>query len=383
MRLQLIITMLFISFAIFGQNPQNVEADFLYNYYEQDGNHSAVTGGIGTEELNDNSAKLLLFVPKDSSRAMNYTFGYNQYTSASTDKIDAVVSSASKKDGRAYIAVGSIRNNFEKNQSISYGLSASVESDYFSRGATFGISKSFNKDLTTLDFNSSIYFDKWVVILPSELRLSTVNQNLTTDKRNTFNLSASISQLATPRLNFQIKAEMELQKGLLSTPFHRVYFENRFLPMVEHLPNSRIRLPIGLFVNYYVLQKVIAKSYYRYYTDTYGVISQTFNGELAIKITKSITASPSYRFYTQLGSSYFAEYKKHQFSDEFYTSDYDLSTFQSVRIGGSLKLKPFLNLRKANKRTFYLEKIELGFYNYVRSDGLTANYGSIGLSFNY
>ena len=32
---------------------ESVEVDFLLSYYNQDGTHSAVSGGIGSEKLND------------------------------------------------------------------------------------------------------------------------------------------------------------------------------------------------------------------------------------------------------------------------------------------------------------------------------------------
>jgi len=85
-----------------AQNRINkTEIEVLYSHYVQDGNHSAVTGGIGTE-------KLTVYSP---SVYLKSTLGKNVYTlkggadiisSASTDNIDYIVSSASKLDARTY-----------------------------------------------------------------------------------------------------------------------------------------------------------------------------------------------------------------------------------------------------------------------------------------
>src|SRR4051812_39966737 len=64
------------------------EVDILTSYYSQNGNHSAVTGGIGTERLVDNSNLIeLKFVKggkKGNSKLLNFQLGIDAYTSASS-----------------------------------------------------------------------------------------------------------------------------------------------------------------------------------------------------------------------------------------------------------------------------------------------------------
>src|SRR6478735_138211 len=83
------------------------EINFVSGYYHQDGNNSAVTGGIGTEKLTDFANTLDLKISRYSSDYCKHELflelGIDHYTSASSDKIDPrTVSSASMSDTRVY-----------------------------------------------------------------------------------------------------------------------------------------------------------------------------------------------------------------------------------------------------------------------------------------
>src|SRR5881398_3858537 len=64
------------------------EVNFVSGYYHQDGNNSAVTGGIGTEKLTDfaNTIDLKMTKYKTPSLAHHWNFeiGVDHYTSASS-----------------------------------------------------------------------------------------------------------------------------------------------------------------------------------------------------------------------------------------------------------------------------------------------------------
>ena len=103
-------------------NEDQVDADFLLGYYQQDGNNGAVTGGIGTEKLEDVASMLVVNIPLDSVKALNITVGADYYSSASTDNIDNNVSSASSSDLRAYANLGYTRKNLRRGETIGFGI---------------------------------------------------------------------------------------------------------------------------------------------------------------------------------------------------------------------------------------------------------------------
>src|SRR5689334_20781039 len=83
------------------------EVNFVSSYYKQDGNNSAVTGGIGSEHLTDFATtldvRLSKYDTRGRKRSITAEVGIDVYTSASSDKIDPnTVSSASSGDKRIY-----------------------------------------------------------------------------------------------------------------------------------------------------------------------------------------------------------------------------------------------------------------------------------------
>jgi hypothetical protein len=69
-------------------------------------------------------------------------------------------------------------------------------------------------------------------------------------------------------------------------------------------------------------------------------------------------------------------YKEHQGVEEFYTSDYDLSKFTSLKPGIGLRYAPY----SGNNRTTF-NAIELRYAFYKRSDGMEAH--MVTLFINY
>src|SRR6188508_3258645 len=83
------------------------EANLVSSYYRQDGNNSAVTGGIGTEKLTDLSntidVKLTRWDKKERKHSFDFEFGFDHYSSASSDNVDPnTISGASHADSRFF-----------------------------------------------------------------------------------------------------------------------------------------------------------------------------------------------------------------------------------------------------------------------------------------
>ena len=78
---------------------QKAEIDFLFSYYQQEGNHSAVTGGQGTEELHDYAGIVIVNVPIKNNKSLRVENGISYFTSASHDNINPkTITSASYAD---------------------------------------------------------------------------------------------------------------------------------------------------------------------------------------------------------------------------------------------------------------------------------------------
>ncbi len=97
--------------------------------------------------------------------------------------------------------------------------------------------------------------------------------------------------------------------------------------------------------------------------------AHTAEVETPVKITPFLSVSPFYRFYTQSGIRYFDRYRGHAIDEEFYTSDYDLSTLNSQMAGLGVRFAPpggVFNVSRFNA-------LELRYGHYKRSTGLKSD----------
>ena len=364
------------------------EVNFITSYYHQDGNNSAVTGGIGSEKLDDfgNSIDLQLsrFDKKNNKHTFGVELGIDVYSSASSDKIDpTTISSASSKDVRISPSLNYLKENAKNNTALGGGVSFSQEFDYTSIGANVLFAKATKDKNREFSAKASVFLDTWSVILPVELR------NIETDfkykqgdnaPRNSYNLALGLSQVVNQRLQVSILTDIGYQTGLLGTAYQRVYFgDNANNAYSEKLPDNRFKLPVGLRANYFLGDKFILRSFYRFYTDSWNLTAHTAELEIPYKITPFVSVAPFYRFYSQSGVDYFKPYKEHLLSDnsEFYTSDYDLSKFTSHLFGLNFRMVSANGLMGVKK----LNVVELRYSYYNRSTDLTSHLITLALKF--
>jgi hypothetical protein len=361
------------------------EVNFVSGYYHQDGNNSAVTGGIGTEKLTDfaNTIELKLskYDNKYRKHSLSFEVGVDHYTSASSDKIDPhTISSASMSDTRFYPSGSWSVQNEKKGTTIGVNLSFSNEFDYTSVGLGASFTKTSKNHNTEFTGKLQSYLDRWKVIYPIELRTGNNSGREDDDypsaPRNSYSASLSVSQIVNRKVQILFLAEPTYQTGLLATKYQRVYFNDGSLQS-ENLPGNRYKIPIGVRANYFIGDRFIIRSFYRYYADNWGVRAHTFDLETPVKITPFVSVSPFYRFYRQTAAEYFAPYGQHIVSEKYFTSDYDLSKFSSHFFGAGIRLAPPNGLFGLP----HWNSIELRYGHYSRSNGLQSDILSLHLKF--
>jgi hypothetical protein len=358
------------------------EANFVSSYYHQDGNNSAVTGGIGTEKLTDFANSLEIKMKKYDGKSRKHTYdfelGIDHYSSASSDRIDpSTISSASSADTRIYPSINWSMEDEAKGKTIGAGISSSFEYDYTSFGGNINYSKKTANKRGELAAKLQAYFDQVSLIYPIELR------NTPTGKgdggsagRNSFSAALSYSQIINQQLQLMVVFEPVYQQGYLGLPFHRIFFYNN-AEGVENLPGKRLKLPIGVRGSYFIGDKMIVRGFYRYYTDDWGLTAHTANIEVPVKITPFFSVSPFYRFYTQSAVDYFAPYRTHNPAEAFYTSNYDLSKFTSNFYGAGIRIAPPAGVFKIQK----VSALELRYGHYSKNIGMQSDVISLHLTF--
>lgn len=428
---------------------ESAEVDFMASYYNQDGTHSAVSGGIGSEKLTDVASNIVVSMPLNDDDVLTVDLGLSAYTSASSSNINPFESTktgannptpwqassgASGNDQLVSAVANYTHNSDDRNFIWNADLSFSNEYDYTSVGFGGGVSKLFNNKDTEISVKANAYIDQWRPIYPKELDqyaiygsnfqnqgemngvtildqngqpssgyLPSKFQTLTSVNRNSYSVSFAFSQIVTKKFQFSVFFDLLQQQGLLSTPYHRTYFADNqhyyigqpqyineytshnnggvyeLADDIERLPDTRFKIPIGARFNYYINERFIVRTYYRYYTDDWNLTANTFNIEIPIKITERFTAYPMYRYYSQTQSKYFAPYQTHLSTEQYYTSDYDLSTFNADQYGFGVSYTDLFTSTKVF--SFGLKNIDFRYNHYIRSDGLTANIATIGFKF--
>jgi len=403
MRLQLTIVFFFSLSALFAQQGTDslstgkrkldrTEVDFLFSYYHQEGNNSAVTGGIGTEKLSDDASIVVVNVPVRSNHNVEVDFGTSYYTSASSDNINPYTVSSASSDNLVFkLDVTSSFTDTVNNSASGFKVGITHQNNFGGIRAGGFYSKQSRDKNRELKVQGSINVDKWALyysiskLYPVELK----NQGdlVDTDKRYSYNFSLAYKQILTKRLQMQLAGEMIFQTGLLSTPFHRVYFVEQDQPKLEKLPAHRLRFPLTLRMNYFMFDRLIIRSLYRFYDDDFGLQAHTINVELPFKVTNFFSVYPFYNYHTQTAARYFHGYKEHTFNETYYTSDYDLSSLNSYEIGAGIYYAPVYNIitikRHQKRHSIALRKWELRYAYYRRSTGLYANIVSTHLGFTF
>ena len=437
---------------------ESVEVDLLMSYYEQEGTHAAVTGGLGNEYLTDYNPTVVVRIPMNEDAVLTADVGLSAYTSASSSNGNPfnrtgasgegqagayprgsssgnppkgspwiTSSGASGKDVLTTLNVAYQKASDDRNRYWGVNLGGSTEYDYESFNFGTSFARLWNQKNTELSGKAQFFFDRWKPIIPTELHEYELFQNtflynqdsyfrgvsIMDDQgnsvaayrpdnftsyafvhRNSYSFSLGLSQILTSKVQAAAFMDVVVQEGLLSNPLQRVYFQDRddyyvgnfrtlgnyaspsnddlfhLADDVERLPNRRVKVPLGMRLNYYLNEYAVVRSYYRYYTDDWGIDSNTLQFELPIRLNLSWKLTPIYRFYNQTAANYFAPYNAHQSTQDFYTSDYDLSGFKSHQWGLSLGYRSVLSGLKI--ADFGLKSAQLRAQQYNRSDGLSA-----------
>jgi hypothetical protein len=347
-------------------------------------------------------------------------------------------SGASSEDVWTSVNLGYSHSSDDRNNIFGANFSYANEYDYSSLGFGGNFTRLFNKQNTELGLKVNVYIDSWRPAYPTEIisyikeggdlsegffnevdildnngieveddnpvNWSPVNTTLVEDNgRNTYSFSVIFSQMLSPDAQISLFSDIVIQSGWLSNPMQRVYFKDRdnyfigeesSIPYytssentdvfqladdIERLPDNRLKTPVGIRFNYFVNEYLVLRNYYRYYFDDWGVNSHTAEIELPIKVSDKFTLYPSYRYYTQTASDYFAPYEEHLSTEEFYTSDYDLSEFSASQYGFGIKYTDVFTEFHIWK--FKLKTVSLDYSYYDRDTGLKSHIITFGTKF--
>src|SRR5207237_1108848 len=126
----------------------------------------------------------------------------------------------------------------------------------------------------------------------------------------TQHVSATWTQLVSPRLVTQVVYELGYASGYQASPY-------RFVPVrmdvnsapqfwvPETDPNTRLRHALVLGANRAVGEASSLQGDYRFYVDDWGITAHTFGARYFVHLTKNLELRLRERFYVQTGASFY------------------------------------------------------------------------------
>ena len=370
------------------------EINLVSGYYAQNGDHSSVEGGIGSELVHELSTtidlKFVGYSNPDYIHTLTFGMGYAHHTSASQAWIST--SGASKTRGDRFFpsfewSMQDVKHKTE------FSLGSNYSGEYNYQSLTFD--GSFSKKTNTngeFSVKLTTSLDQVLLILPSEFRTTstsvvissastgsitsyeTEREHFGSSPRNTYTAAFAFNQVINARMQGALLFDVTQQTGFLGLPFHRVYFTNG-TDKIENLPKNRTRIPVAARLNYFLGDNLIIRTYYRYYADSWGIKSNTAMIETPIKLSPFFSISPFYRYYQQTAARYFAPYMQHATTDTYFTSNYSYSAFSANFFGADVKWMPLTPIGG------FIKSIELRYGHYKQTTGLVANVVTLHLKF--
>jgi len=218
-------------------------------------------------------------------------------------------------------------------------FSFSNESDYRSWGFALNYSYEFNNKNTTLNLGWSHSYDR---VLANEFTFITQST-----VKNTDNFLIGGSQLLSPGTVVSANLTIGYAHGYLNDPYLGVVFnesdldpDNRVVLNPENRPSERTSQALLMSITQSVKPlDASIEGTYRFYHDSYGIYANTVSLAWFQKMGRSITVSPSARYYYQTAADFYGT----QFSGDpinnpdgmprFYSADYRLSELETITLG--------------------------------------------------
>jgi Protein of unknown function (DUF3570) len=255
----------------------------------------------------------------------------------SQEAVDAITTASRPITGSAdaYQDYVKVRNSVEGNvtwRGYQAGYYVSSESDYFAQMVTFSYNRGFMNDNLNLATGVSYSWDHITPLADSD------TQDVP-DYRRTLHFNAVATQVLTKTTVARLGTEFNHVQGLQHDPYRNVYVAGANVP--ERTPTRRQRDDVFAELNQYINNRSSVNVDYRYYTDDWGVSSNTVGIKLNQYINDQFIVRYRYRYYTQVAADFFRrDYTVPGGVNGFQTGDYRLGDFGAHLFGGRVLWHP-------------------------------------------
>lgn len=372
MWLQIILVLISVLlFTCLEINSQEDKLSIWYNNYSSNDGQIINSPSINISKniLEETSLELLYNVDAISSASRNYkdskthrNFSRNCSTCHGT--IDAITGASTNfSEVRNEVGIG-IKHTIDES-TLGANYKYSKERDYLGQLLSVSLTQDVNSKDTRIYLSYSILND----------RISPVWNSSTFDK-STDSYDLSIEQVLTQTTIGKIGISFSSLNGLLSNPYASVNIND--LPYAEIHPSTNNKTTVTFMLSQYISDSSILFDY-RYYTDSWEVSGNTIWILYNQYILENLIVKPSYRFYTQTGAYFFKEIYNQQ--ENFMTHDLTLAPFSSHLIGASIVyfITPEVSINTGYFQ--YFQSSNINYSKFFRNNNLNSGVFQFGIDY--
>jgi hypothetical protein len=212
----------------------------------------------------------------------------------------------------------------------------SVERDYVSDTASFSLSQSMFGDLTTLTLGFANTHNR------------VGENNGTADIPNVAWLghslsraySGGLSQILTKNLIAGVNLQVITDAGYLANPYRSIRFLDnsaRGYGLASQVyPDTHTSTAVQVQAKYYLPFRAAVTGSYRYFTDTWGVVGNTYELDYTHPIQNKWIFEGRVRYYKQSAASFYSDLFPFAGSQNFTARDQNLAALDNTTIGGKV-----------------------------------------------
>src|ERR1700691_3247770 len=214
---------------------------------------------------------------------------------------------------------------------------SSVERDYISDTASFGLSQDMFGDLTT------------VTLGLSESHNTVGENNGTANDPNVAWIghaisraySGGVSQILTKNFIADVNLQVITDAGYLANPYRSIRYldptnSKGYSLASQVYPDTHTSTAVQVQAKYYSPYRAAVTGLYRYYTDTWGVVGNTYELDYTHPVSNIWIFEGRLRFYKQNHATFYSDLFPYADSQHFMTRDQDLAASENNTIGAKV-----------------------------------------------
>jgi Protein of unknown function (DUF3570) len=214
---------------------------------------------------------------------------------------------------------------------------SSVERDYISETASFSLSQSMFGDLTTLtlgfaDTHNTVGENNGTADVPNVAWLGHALSRA---------YSGGLSQILTKNFIADVNLQVITDAGYLANPYRSIRFLDPTNPKGYSLasqvyPDTHTSTAVQVQGKYYLPYRAAVTGLYRYYTDTWGVVGNTYELDYTHPVLNKWIFEGRVRYYKQSAASFYSDLFPFAGSQNFTARDQNLAALDNTTIGGKV-----------------------------------------------